>query len=133
MPKRRCGTQEGTDKKVKNIVNTTPHHITMMDIVTGEVYQVPPCGVLVNAKATEVAAGNHASGVELVKVVFTADEANTAALDKLEAENPGAVIIGSMISAQGFPGRVCAMIAAPGFERVPTDQKRMRDDKFTVF
>lgn len=134
MPKRRCSTQEGTDKKMKNIVNTTPHLIRMTDVVTGEVYEVPPCGILINAKATDVVvAGKHPSGADLVKVVFTADEVNTAALDKLEAENPNAVIIGSMIAAQAFPGRVMAMVAAPGFERVPPDQKRMRDDKFTTF
>ncbi len=28
---------------------------------------------------------------------------------------------------------VVALVAAEGFERVPSDQKRMRDDKFTVF
>lgn len=115
------------------IVNTTPHLIRMQSADTGDVYEVPPCGVLINARATDVAAGKHSSGVELVKVVFEADEANIAKLEELEHNNPGAVIIGSMIAAQAFPGRVCAMIAAAGFERVPPDQKRMRDDKFTIF
>lgn len=118
---------------MRSIINTTPHALTMTDLASGEVYTVAPCGVLINAKATEVAVGTHPSGAKLVKVVFTADEANTAALAKLEEEKPDAVIIGSMIAAQAFPGRVVAMIAAPGFERVPPDQKRMRDDKFTVF
>ena len=68
-----------------------------------------------------------------MKVTFEADGDNFAKLEKLESENPDAVIIGSMIAAQAFPGRVCAMIAAAGFERVPPDQKRMRDDKFTIF
>lgn len=115
------------------IVNTTPHLIRMQSAETGEVYEVAPCGVIINAKATDVAAGKHSSGAELVKVVFEADQANTAKLEELERNNPGAVIIGSMIAAQAFPGRVMAMIAAAGFERVPPDQKRMRDDKFTTF
>jgi len=114
------------------IINTTPHSIRMQN-AAGEVFEVAPCGVLINAKATEMAAGRHLSGAELVKVSFIADEANKAALDRLETENPGAIIVGSMIAAQAFPGRVVAMIAAPGFERVPPDQKRMRDDKFTTF
>lgn len=116
-----------------NIINTTPHSIRFQRAVDGEVFEVPPCGILINAKVTEVSAGTHPSGAELVKVVFTGDEANTAALDKLEADNPGAVIIGSMVAAQGFPGRVLAMIPAAGFERVTPDLKRMRDDKFTSF
>lgn len=115
------------------IINTTPHSIRFQRASDGEVFEVPPCGTLVNAKVTEVTVGTHLSGAELVKVIFTGDEANTATLDKLEAENPGAVIIGSMVAAQGFPGRVFAMIPAAGFERVTPDQKRMRDDKFTSF
>lgn len=114
------------------IVNTTPHLIRMQS-AEGDVYEVAPCGVIINAKATDVAAGKHSSGAELVKVMFEADEANITKLEELERNNPGAVIIGSMIAAQAFPGRVMAMIAAAGFERVPPDQKRMRDDKFTVF
>lgn len=115
------------------IINTTPHSIRFQRAVDGEVFEVAPCGVIINAKATEVAAGRHGSGAELVKVVFEADEANTKKLDELERENPGAVIVGSLIAAQAFPGRVMAMVAAVGFERVPPDQKRMRDDKFTIF
>jgi len=115
------------------IINTTPHSIRFQRAADGEVFEVAPCGVLINAAVTEVSAGTHPSGAELVKVVFEADEANTAKLEELERNNPGAVIIGSMIAAQAFPGRVMAMIAAAGFERVPPDQKRMRDDKFTTF
>lgn len=114
------------------ILNTTPHTITMMS-QDGTVYEVPPCGTIISAKAKEEAAGQHPGGAELVRTRFIAEAANEAALAKLETENPGAIIIGSIIAAQGFPGRVVAMIPAPGFERVPTDQKRMRDDKFTVF
>ncbi|GAH77449.1 unnamed protein product, partial [marine sediment metagenome] len=48
-------------------------------------------------------------------------------------ENPNAIIIGSIISAQAYPGEVFAMTPAPGFERVPPDQKRMNPFKFTMF
>lgn len=43
------------------------------------------------------------------------------------------IIIGSIIAAQAYPGKVCAMIPAPGHERVPPAEKRMRTDKFTIF
>jgi hypothetical protein len=114
------------------IINTTPHPITMQSR-EGRVYTVEPCGVLVNARPVEEHSGIHPSGAELVRTRFVADPASEEALSRLEAENPGAIIIGSIIAAQVFPGRVLAMVPAPGFERVPPAEKRMRDDKFTTF
>lgn len=114
------------------IINTTPHPIRFQS-ASGEVYEVPPCGVLINARAVEESAGRHPSGVELVRTKFVPDPASEEALARLEAENTGAIIVGSIIAAQAFPGRVLALVPAPGFERVPPEQKRMRDDKFTTF
>jgi hypothetical protein len=114
------------------IINTTPHPINFR-ASNGTEFEVASCGVLVNAKPVETPAGNHPSGAELVKTSFVADEASETALAKIEAENPDAVIVGSIIAAQAFPGRVMAMIPAPGFERVPPAEKRMRPDKFTTF
>jgi hypothetical protein len=99
----------------------------------GNVYTIEPSGVLINARPIEESAGFHTSGAELVRTRFAADEASEQALTRLEAENPGAIIVGSIIAAQAFPGRVFAMVPAPGFERVAPAEKRMRDDKFTVF
>jgi len=42
------------------------------------------------------------------------------------------LLIGSIIAAQSYPG-VLAMVPAPGYERVPPAEKRMRPDKFTIF
>jgi hypothetical protein len=120
------------EKEKEMVINATPHLIRLVNKF-GVVYEVPPCGTVINAKPVGVSAGRHPSGAELVRVSFETDEANMTALARLEEENPGAVIVGSMIAAQAFPGRVMAMVAAPGFERVPPDQKRMRDDKFTIF
>lgn len=114
------------------IINVTPHPVTLQD-QAGRVYTIEPCGVLVNARPVEEPAGLHPSGAALVRTRFVADPASEEALSRLEAENPGAVIIGSIIAAQAFPGRVFAMVPAPGFERVPPAEKRMRDDKFTTF
>lgn len=114
------------------IINTTPHPIRFQS-ADGTVYEVPPSGVLINAQTVEVPAGRHPSGVELVRTHFVADAASEEALERLERDNPDAVIVGSIIAAQAFPGRVLALVPVPGFERVPPNQKRMRDDKFTVF
>ena len=120
------------EEKMKIIINTTPHPVTMQT-KEGRVYVVEPCGVLINARPVEEDAGIHPSGAKLVRTRFVADPASEKALSQLEAENPGAIIIGSIIAAQAFPGRVFAMVPAPGFERVPPAEKRMRDDKFTTF
>ena len=117
---------------MKKIINTTPHVIRFQS-AAGEVYELEPSGVLVNARPMEEAAGTHPSGAELVRTSFEADPTSEETLANLERENPGAVIVGSIIAAQAFPGRVLAMVPAPGFERVPPAEKRMRDDKFTVF
>jgi len=115
------------------IINTTPHPITMMAMDTGLVYEVGPCGALINAQPVEEHAGEHISGAELVRIRFEATPEAEAELSRLEQENPGAIIVGSIIAAQAFPGRVFALVPAPGFERVPPAQKRMRDDKFTTY
>ncbi len=117
---------------MKKIINTTPHSITMQS-AGGNVYQVEPCGVIISARPVEEPAGTHPSGAELVRTKFVATPEAEKELTTLELENPGAIIIGSIIAAQAFPGRVLAMVPAPGFERVPPAEKRMRDDKFTVF
>lgn len=118
------------------IINTTPHKIIFID-AHGDEFTVEPCGILINAKAIEEEAGEFvnlpASGVKKVKTSFTPDPVSELALRKLEEENPHAVIVGSVIAAQAFPGRVFGIIAAPGFERVPVEQKRMRCDKFVTF
>ena len=114
------------------IINVTPHPIRFQSW-NGRVYEIEPSGVLINARPVEEAAGTHPSGAELVRTRFEADPASEEALTRLEAENPGAIIVGSVIAAQAFPGRVFAMVPVPGFERVPPAEKRMRDDKFTTF
>ena len=136
------------------IINVTPHPVTFQSW-NGRVYEVEPCGVLINARPVETTVRylptcGHGGGTddcplehgqcsscieaaELVRTRFEADPASEEALTKLERENPGAVIVGSIVAAQAFPGRVLAMIPVPGFERVPPAEKRMRDDKFTTF
>lgn len=114
------------------IINATPHAINFRD-EDGTEFEIPPCGFTINALAQNEDAGKHAAGVDLVRVRFTADQQAEACLEELERENPGAVIVGSMIAAQAFPGRVVAMIAATGYERRPPSEKRMRPDRFTTF
>lgn len=114
------------------IINTTVHPIRFQS-GDGEVFEVEPCGIVINARAVEEVIGQHPSGAVLVKTRFEATPEAEEALTRLEQENPGAIIVGSIIAAQAFPGRVFAMVPVPGFERVPPAEKRMRDDRFITF
>ena len=122
------------------LVNTTPHELTFQSL-KGELVTVPssvPEGektgfAVLNAKSNEVMVAD-----DLVTTTFTA---TPEGLDLLEAigqwattEHPGKTlrVIGSLVAANGYPGRVVGMCPVPGFERAPQGQKRMRTDKFTV-
>ena len=114
------------------IINTTPHPITFRS-EDGAEFTIAPCGVFINARPVEELMGAPRDGVQFVRVQFVPEIASVDALDKLDAENPGAIIVGSIIAAQAFPGRVFGMTPAAGFERVPVDQKRMNPNKFTTY
>ena len=116
------------------ILNVTPHALTFAcDECPGGAYNVAPCGVVLSAVPQETVAGEGPGGVTLVCTTFTAAPEMLATLDSLEATYPGHVIVGSIIAAQAFPGRVMGMASAPGFERVAPDEKRMDPEKFIVF
>jgi hypothetical protein len=115
------------------IINTTAHPIRFQFPTSGEIFEVPPCGVVINAQAVEEHVGTHPCGAELVRTRFEATPEAEEALNKLHAEDPDAIIVGSIIAAQAFPGRVFAMVPVPGFERVPPAEKLMQADKFITF
>jgi hypothetical protein len=113
---------------MRNYINTTPHPITFRN-ADGTDFAVEPCGFLLNATAVEAIAGER-NGVKLVRTAFVGNDTGEAWL----AQQPDdALIIGSIIAAQAYPGRVLALTPATGFERVPVSEKRMNPDKFTIF
>ena len=114
------------------IINVTPHGLNFLNS-DGSEFEVPASGCVINATPEEMPVGLHPSGAELIAVRFVGNDEATAQLDRLEQENPGAVIVGSIIAAQAFPGRGVGLIAAPGFERRPPAENRMRADRFTTF
>jgi hypothetical protein len=112
------------------VFNATPHVIRFWREDWQEPVEVEP-DATVSAKPVETEVRN-INGVSFVKTVFEPvfDKAYAVAV---VANDNGAIVVGSIIAAQAFPGVVVAMTPAPGFERVPPDQKRMNPDKFTVF
>lgn len=113
------------------IINTTPHEIRFQG-ADGSIFVVPPCGTVINAVPREVPVEQRGD-ITLVRTAFVADAANLAKLDKLEEEFPGCLVVGSIIAAQAFPGRVLALTPAPGYERVPIAEKLISATKFTIF
>lgn len=124
----------------KTVVNTTPHAINFLD-KDGNLVVVPtsvPAGertseFLVNARAVEQPVGD-----DTVTTVFVGTPEGAAIIDDIEAWAAeegidNLRIIGSIIAAQAYPGRVLAMCPAPGYERVAPAEKRMTAQKFTVY
>jgi hypothetical protein len=116
------------------VVNSTPHPITMQDMDTGELVSVPT-SELINAKVEETMVSDF-----LVKSVFVATPEGEETINMFESifeqefpKERRLIIIGSIIAAQAYPGRVFGMTPVPGFERVPPAEKRMRNDKFVTF
>ncbi len=118
---------------MKTIINVTPHPLTFQCSESGMCYTLEPSGAVVNATPVEQECSPHECGATLVRTAFVASAAEEAKVTWLEQSHPGAILVGSIIAAQAFPGRILAMVPAQGFERVPPAEKRMRDDKFTTF
>jgi len=113
-------------------INTTPHNITLKSILTEEEFIVPVCGILINSKPQEITAGGQNS-IKFVKTTFVSNPEDIAKINYLKQQYPNCIIIGSIIAAQVYPGKVYGMIPYPGLERVPVDQKKMQAEKFTIF
>jgi len=133
-------------KELKNglvVFNATPHPVTFGCGPHFEDLVVVEPDELVNAQPEEERAGTIIPRLSIeagsdmpvafcVRTVFRGTEEGRAVIDR--ALRAGAdVIVGSIIAAQAYPGLVVAMVPAPGFERVPPAEKRMRADKFTTF
>lgn len=112
------------------VLNCTPHPISFLD--GEEVVVAPPSGATLKAASGEEPVGQHGAA-QLVKTLFMASPEGEAELAVIEEHARGVLVVGSIISAQAYPGRVVAMVPAPGFERVPPAEKRMAIDKFTIF
>ena len=112
------------------LINCTPHPVAFLDgenLVIAE-----PSGATLLAKAVETPAGDFGTA-KLVKAAFQTSPQGEEELDQIEKEASGVLVLGSIISAQAYAGRVMAMVSAPGFERMPPAEKRFTIEKFTTF
>jgi hypothetical protein len=126
--------QNSADHLRPSIINVTPHPIVFKDAMWGE-WTVAPSGIVINARPEEQLAQELANDIILVTTRFIPTAEGEEALTLIEKANAGhgVLIIGSIIAAQAYPGRVLAMTPVPGFERVPPAEKRMNPRKFTTY
>ena len=123
-------------KKKSKLVNVTAYEVRLKSSVTGEEIYLPPSGVLINAKIEDKVVhsnGHSDEDVTFIKKEYKTEEHTTARLEAIETENPNCIVIGSIIAAQAYPGRVYALEPYTGFERVPVANKIFFSDKFQVF
>lgn len=113
------------------IINATPHEIRFLD-KAGNVVSIGKSGYTLPAVPVEEIVQT-VNGVTFVRTVFKPSPQGEEELRELEREYPDALIIGSIISAQAFPGKVKALVPVPGKERVPPTEKVFLADKFTLF
>jgi hypothetical protein len=112
------------------VVNTTPHVIRFA--VEDAVVEIPPCGILIDAQV-EHETVRERDGIAYLRTSYRPSQRGLELLASLERESPRVIIVGSVIAAQAYPGRVVSLVAVPGLERVPVDQKLCRSDAFGTF
>ena len=119
-------------KKIKKkIINVTPH-IVRFQSSRGEIYTIPS-DYVISATTADVYAGKGKQDVELVKPEFRPTPEGLRILERIKKNYPDAIVVGSIIAAQAYPGEVYGLIPMKGYERAPVPEKRARDDVFSVF
>ena len=112
------------------IVNTTPHPLSFG--VGDEIVSVPT-STLINASVEEMQVESKWGDVLLVETTFKGSPEGEEVIEAIHQKCPDAVIVGSIIAAQAYPGKVFGMTPLPGYERVAPAEKRMNPHKFTTF
>lgn len=113
------------------IINTTICPINFLT-ENGAVHTVPPSGAVLEATKVQVP-GNIRFKVQIIKTKFEPDAVSLNLLAQIEEEYPDALILGSQLAAQMFPGRVFAPIPYPGFENIPAAERKMSLERFMSF
>lgn len=117
------------DSQVQILVNCTPRPIRFMDL-DGEVRTVQPSGYTLRAISQEQLVWVE-SGCEFVRTVFVASLEGSD--EVMEITRRGLLPVGSIISAQAWPGQVVSLVLVEGHERKPPSERLYRCDKFNVY
>lgn len=112
------------------VINCTPHVVIF--IHDGRGIYAEPSGAKLSTNPVERVVVKK-GGADIVGTVFEPSEDGLGEIAVIEEADPKLLIVGPIISAQAYTGKVYGMTSAPGFERVAVDQKRMNPSKFTVY
>lgn len=111
------------------LINCTPHTIRLQ--CDGDIIVLDPSGMTLRATPVEATAEKEIFGLELVSTYF--EPSSDGEFELEDIESAGMVPIGSIISAQAWPGRVVSLVPVPGYERVPPAEKLYHAGKFNIF
>lgn len=120
------------------IYNVTAHNLNFWckDEKGKQCIIVVPSDAVVNAYYVNEKVFSGAT-YDLVTVQFKPLSECEEILDKFYAESPEALVVGSNIAAQAYPGRVLAPVPCRKSDRsgtrLPNDQRLVRPDRFTIF
>ena len=87
-------------------VNVTSHDFHMVS-KTGDTIVIPRSGFTVNTREIIQVLKTLDGGVVISELSWTEDPIGRIKLDILKQRYPNAIIIGSKIAAQGYPGEIC--------------------------
>jgi len=121
-----------TDVWGVRVVNTTLHDITFRRSGIEDFLQtVPPSGTVINAvpftDTIEVA-----NGVSIVRTKYEGNPDGFKFLKDIPMDS-SIIIIGSIIAALAYPGKVKSLIAWKGYKQLPPHERVYVYNKFRVF
>lgn len=120
-----------TGSGVISVINATPHPIKF-DTVSG-VVEVPPSGYTLFATPEEELVSTPFGGCFVaVKTVFKPSEKGRQEIAEIREKFGAVIIVGSIISAQAYPGEVYSLVITPGLERASPEAKTYCAHKFNV-
>ena len=113
------------------IVNCTPHSVRFLHEPTGEEVIIPPCGLTLLADGQRRVVIDDAL-CSVVKTEYVPSETGEEELAWLSRNTDG-VIVGSIVSAQAWPGVVYSLVVVGGQERLPPAERQYSATTFNTF
>lgn len=121
------------------ILNCTPHDIKFKHEVTGDVKVIPNAGFTLKA-SVEFELAFEQDGVEYVRSTYLgSQDVNLEWVEinqiksKLYKQGIRVIVVGSIISAQAYPGLVVSPIPVKGEERLHPAERHYSATRFNIF
>lgn len=118
------------ERLAQKVINATGHSITFDG--DGEVAVLPSTKYIISCRSVEEEV-DRKNGIALIRRRFEPKEESTKIIQAIEELHPGKLIIGSVLAAQAYPGKVFALVPAFGFENKPPNKRRAVPDQLITF